>query len=76
MENNKELLLKAAARLYSIGIEVEAARERLKKLVLFGVSYDSVEMVEALNDFQTLDSQWKQLEADYLELKKEIQNDT
>ena len=41
MDLNKELLLKSGARLYSLGVELEAARDRLKQLVAQGVSYDS-----------------------------------
>ena len=41
MDHRKELLLASAARLYSMGVDLEAARERLRQLVAQGVSYDS-----------------------------------
>lgn len=68
----KDLLLRSAARLYSLGIEIEAAREQLRKLVELGVSYDSSEMRNALEEFQELDCQWKALEQDHLQLRAEI----
>ena len=49
MDYKKDLLLRSAARLYSLGIEVEVAREQLRKLVKQGVPYDSPEMRKALN---------------------------
>ena len=33
MDNRKDLLLASAARLYSMGVDLEAARARLKELV-------------------------------------------
>ena len=72
MDLNKELLLKSGARLYSLGVELEAARDRLKQLVAQGVSYDSEEMLAAYRDFTALDNQWKAMEAQHIELRKEI----
>ncbi len=71
MSTNKDLLLMTAARLYSIGVDVEGAREKLRQLVEQKVPYDSPEMRDALRDFQQLDTQWKELEKDYLELRAE-----
>lgn len=71
MSTNKDLLLMTAARLYSIGVDVEGAREKLRQLVEQKVPYDSPEMLDALRDFQQLDTQWKELEKDYLELRAE-----
>ena len=75
MDYKKDLLLRSAARLYSLGIEVEAAREQLRKLVQQGVPYDSPEMRKALEDYQELDQQWRGLEQEYLQLKEEIDRD-
>lgn len=75
MDYKKDLLLRSAARLYSLGIEVEAAREQLRKLVQQGVPYDSLEMRKALEDYQELDQQWRGLEQEYLQLKEEIDRD-
>ena len=75
MDYKKDLLLRSAARLYSLGIEVEAApvcREQLCKLVQQGVPYDSPEMRKTLEEFQKLDQQWKALEREHLKLHGEI----
>ena len=72
MDPKKELLLTSAARLYSVGVDLEGARERLKTLVAQGVSYDCDEMKAAYRDFCDLERQWKALEAQHLALRKEI----
>ena len=72
MDARKDLLLASAARLYSLGVDLEAARERLRELVARGVSYESEEMRLALRDFQELDKLWKALEQDHLSLREEI----
>ena len=69
----KELLVKSAARLYSLGIDLEAAREKVRKLVEAGVGYDSPELLQAVNDFNELKMLWDGLEQDYLELRNDIQ---
>ena len=76
MDFKKDLLLRSAARLYSLGIEVEAAREQLRKLVEQGSSYDSPEMRKALEEFQELDCQWKALEQEHQQLRAEIMSET
>ena len=45
--NNKDLLIASAARLYSMGIDLEAARERLRQLVEQGVPYHHARYVHA-----------------------------
>lgn len=72
MEEKKKLLLKTGARLYSLGIEVEVARNQLRKLVAKGTPYDSPEMITALQKYQSLDHNWKDLEQEYLKLKQEL----
>ncbi len=72
MDFKKDILLRSAARLYSLGIEVESAREHLRKLVEQGVPYESPEMRKALEEFQELDHQWKALEQEHLQLRAEI----
>lgn len=72
MDYKKDLLLRSAARLYSLGVEVEAAREQLRKLAEQGVPYTSPEMRKALEEFQELDHQWKALEQEHLQLRVEI----
>lgn len=75
MDYRKELLLASAARLYSLGVDLEAARAELKELVEQGVGYDSDEMIQAYRDFKELDQQWKTLEQQYLELRDEVVKD-
>ena len=75
MDYRKDLLLASAARLYSLGVDLEAARFRLKELVEQGVGYDSDEMIQAYRDFKELDQQWKTLEQQYLELLDEVVKD-
>ena len=72
MDYRKDLLLASAARLYSMGVDLEAARERLRQLVEQGVSYDSNEMKQAYRDFKELEQQWKALEQQHLELRDEV----
>ena len=72
MDYRKELLLASAARLYSLGVDLEAARERLRELVERGVAYDSDEMRAAFADFSELEIQWKDLERQHLALRDEI----
>lgn len=66
MNTETELLLCAAARLYSIGIEVDAARERVRNMAVSGVSPNSRRFRQAMREFRELDAQWKMLEAQYL----------
>lgn len=72
MDYRKDLLLASAARLYSMGVDLEAARAKLKELVEQGVSYDSDEMKQAYQAFKDLELQWKALEQQHLELRDEI----
>ena len=70
--DNKDLLIASAARLYSMGIDLEAARDRLRQLVEQGVPYNSNEMKQAYHDFKEIEQQWKALEQQHLELRDEI----
>ncbi len=76
MDYRKDLLLRSAARLYSLGLEVEGARQHLRELVEEGVSYESAEMRKALDEYQELDRQWKTLEMEHLLLRAEIANES
>lgn len=76
MDFRKDLLLRSAARLYSLGVEVEASREQLRKLVEQGVPYTSPEMRKALEEYQELDHQWKALEQEHLQLRAELANES
>ena len=75
MDYRKELLLASAARLYSMGVDLEAARAKLKELVERGVPYDSDGMKQAYQNFKELEQQWKALERQHLELRDEIVKD-
>ncbi len=72
MSSDKELLIMSAARLYSVGVDLEAARARLKELVDQGVTYSDERMIKAYNDFNELKAQWDNLEKQHLELRNEI----
>ncbi len=72
MNSDKELLIMSAARLYSVGVDLEAARARLKALVDQGVSYSDERMIKAYNDYNELKAQWDNLEKQHLELRNEI----
>ena len=69
MYSKNDLLLRAAARLYSLGIEVDAAREKLRMLADDGIPYDSPEMEKAYEHFYNLNEMWKQLEREYISLR-------
>lgn len=72
MDNEKDLLIASAARLYSMGIDLEAARDRLRQLVEQDVPYNSAEMRRAVQEFKELERQWKELEKQHLELRDEV----
>ena len=72
MDNEKDLLIASAARLYSMGIDLEAARDQLRQLVEQGAPYNSDEMRQAVQDFKELDRQWKELEKQHLEMRDEV----
>jgi len=69
---NNDLLLMSAARLYSLGVDVEGAREKLKELVDRKVPYEAQEMLDALHNYQELSAQFNSLEKDYLILRDEM----
>ena len=75
MDNEKDLLIASAARLYSMGIDLEAARDWLRQLVEKGVPYNSDEMRRAVQDFKELERQWKELEREHLELRDKTKKD-
>ncbi len=72
MNDRNDLLLASAARLYSLGVELEAARGRRKELVDRGVPYGSAEMKRAYRDFRELEQLWKSLEQQHLALRDEL----
>ena len=72
MDFKKDLLLRSAARLYSLGVDLEGAKERIKKLAEAGTDYDSVEMLQAVSEYSELKHQWDALEKEHLKLRAEI----
>ena len=72
MDMKKELLIKSAARLYSLGIELESAKARIRKLAAAGIDYTSPEMVQAAEDYSELKKLWDSLEQEHLKLKEVI----
>lgn len=74
MKSDNQLLLASAAQLYVLGVDVEGAREDLRQLVAAGVPYDAPRMKAALQNFQELDGQWKELERQHLSLRTEMEN--
>lgn len=72
MDDKKDLLLRLGSGLYQLGIKAETARRKLKRLTEDGGTYESEEVLAALHELQILNSQWKSLEKQYLELQKEM----
>jgi len=70
--DKKDQLVATAARLCTLGLEVEKARAELKKLGDKKTPYDSLEMMAAFANFKELDKQWKELEAQHLALRDEL----
>lgn len=75
MDVRKDLLLRSGARLYSLGLDLDAAKERIRKLVSDGVGYDAPEMAQAAQEYAALKELWDSLEAEHLNLKQEILNE-
>lgn len=72
MQGKRELLIITASKLYSVGMELDYAKEKLKKLVDDGVSFDSAQMLDAYNEYKALEDQWNLVEAEYLDLRDEL----
>ena len=75
MNPKKQQLLKSAARLSRLGLDVDVAREELRRLAARGVGYESEEMLRAYERFTELDKQWRELEQKHLALRKEIRRE-
>ena len=72
MDIRKDLLVRSAARLYSLGLDLDAAKEGIRKLVADGVGYDAPEMIQAAQEYTELKTLWDNLEQEHLRLKDEI----
>ncbi|MEG2679153.1 MAG: hypothetical protein RR949_04370 [Oscillospiraceae bacterium] len=71
MSVEKDLLIMSGARLYSLGVDLEGAREEVRRLVNAGTPYTSPEMEQAVKNFREIECQWKNLEAEHLKLRDE-----
>ncbi len=71
MRLENELLLASAARLYTLGLDLEGARETLRTCVEEGMSCDLPEVRRAYAEFCLLRSQFDALERQFLELRDE-----
>lgn len=72
MDYRKDLLLRSAARLYSLGVDLEGAKDRIRRLAEAGTDYGSPEMVQAVSEYSELKQQWDALEQEHLKLRAEI----
>ncbi len=51
---------------------MENHRKKLRRLAEKKVPYDSPQMKEALSEFEQADEEWKQLEQEHLDYKKQL----
>ncbi len=71
MQTESELLILSAARLYSIGLDLDGAREALRSCVNNGVRFDSPLMIKAYENFRLLKEQFDALEREHIILLSE-----
>ena len=69
---DKQRLRRQAHRLMMLGIRVERERSKLKKLIERGASFDDLRVVQALERFQAVDFEWRELEAVHLQLRLKL----
>ncbi len=72
MDPRKEQLLRCAAKLYSLGFELDDAKAGIRKLVEAGTDNYAPEMARAVSKYTTLKRQWEALEYEFLKLRQEI----
>ncbi len=72
MDYRKDLLLRTAARLYSLGLDLESTKEQIRKLSASGTSASSPELQAAVMEYSAQKAQWDELERQYLDLRKEL----
>lgn len=65
----KGTLIRQASKLYTLGLTVEMRREKLRRLVEGGVSYDCAQMRTALKKFQVAEDEWRRLEQKHLDCR-------
>jgi hypothetical protein len=71
-QKDKALLIKQATRLTTLGVQLEAARAKLRRLVAQGILYNDPKMLKALTDFEKLDSEWTLLEQVHLATRRQM----
>ena len=72
MTKDARLLLEQAQWLVVLGERLDMERLVLKKLVDNGVDYNDPRILETLGRITEVDSEWKQLEAEHLLLRKKF----
>ncbi len=72
MRLENELLLASAARLYTLGLDLEGARETLRTCVEEGMSCDLPEVRRAYAEYTVLREQFTRLEDEYLSLRDSL----
>ena len=69
-----DLLLASAARLYSIGVDLDASREELAALVRSGLPLTAPRVLDSCRRFSDLNSMWQRLESEHTDLLNKIQS--
>ena len=72
MNHEYDLLIASGARLYSLGVDLEGAVERLSALLEQGEGRDNQELRQAYETYTVLSEQWKSLERQHLQLREEL----
>ena len=72
MIKRSDLLVVSAARLYSLGIDLEAAKCRVDAIADSCGCLSSPELVEAYRELDKLSTMWHDLEREHLSLLGEI----
>jgi hypothetical protein len=68
----KVKLVRQATKLTTLGLTVEKHREKLRRLVEKKIPYDSPKMKATLEEFQKADEEWKRLEQEHLDYKRQL----
>jgi hypothetical protein len=68
----RTMLIEQAEKLYTLGLNVEKYRDRLRSLAEKKIPYNSIQMKKALIDFSIAENEWKKREKMYLDYRKKI----
>lgn len=75
-KQGKALLIEQGAKLTTLGIQVEAARSKLKRLVeVKKLPVTDPRVREALAEFKKLDNEWKLLEQVHLVTRRQLETE-